>query len=161
MMNTPPSWPLHDHRRRSRPVRSLTLVGLVSVALMATGCGGGSPGAPQRNSTAAESAGTSTPHAATSTNDPVMSNTGTGPMIRPGAKAGSGSGGNQTSGSYSVAFAECMRAHGVPTFPNPNGSGIGTDSGVNPTEPEFQAALNGPCQSLAPAGWLSSGPVTK
>ena len=81
-------------------------------------------------------------------------------------RSGSGSGGqsgNTTTGSYSVAFAECMRAHGVPKFPNPNGNGnqLGPTSGVNPASSAYQAALNGPCQSLAPAGWVSSGPVTK
>jgi hypothetical protein len=87
---------------------------------------------------------------------------GTGVVTR----SGSGSGGqsvNTTTGSYSVAFAECMRAHGVPKFPNPNGNGnqLGPTSGVNPASSAYQAALNGPCQSLAPAGWVSSGPVTK
>jgi len=168
--------PFDNNERRSRPARTLPLVALVGVALLAAGCASGSSSAPQRTSTALASAGTitplatatatdpgesSTPPATTPTTNPGMSNTGTGPMIRPGTKAGNGSGGNETTGSYSVAFAECMRAHGVPTFPNPSGGGIGPDSGVNPTSPEFQAALHGPCQSLAPAGWLSSGPVTK
>lgn len=81
-------------------------------------------------------------------------------------RSGSGSGGQSgstTAGGYSVAFAECMRAHGVAKFPNPNGSGneLGPDSGVNPSSSAYQAALNGPCESLAPAGWVSSGPVTK
>jgi hypothetical protein len=71
--------------------------------------------------------------------------------------------GNETTGSYSVAFAECMRAHGVPKFPKPNGSEgqLGPDSGVNPASPAFQAAMNGPCKSLAPAAWVSSGQVTR
>jgi hypothetical protein len=75
----------------------------------------------------------------------------------------SSSSGNSTSGGYSVAFAECMRAHGVPKFPNPNGSPdqFGPGSGVDPASSAYRAALNGPCQSLAPAGWVSSGPVTK
>jgi hypothetical protein len=56
-----------------------------------------------------------------------------------------------------------MRAHGLPKFPNPNGKGsqLGPDSGINPASPAFQAAVNGPCESLAPQAWMSSGPVTK
>jgi hypothetical protein len=52
-----------------------------------------------------------------------------------------------------------MRAHGVPDFPDPNGSGgqFGPSSGINPASPPFQAALNGPCRPLAPAAWLSTG----
>jgi hypothetical protein len=80
-------------------------------------------------------------------------------VTRPGSKAGSGSGGNETSGTWSVAFAECMRAHGLPSFPDPKGSAV--PSGVDPASRTYEDALNGPCKSLAPAGWVSSGPVTK
>ena len=80
----------------------------------------------------------------------------------PSASSTSGSAGNETTGSYSAAFAACMRAHGVPKFPNPNGSvgQLGPDSGVNPASSAYQATLMGPCKSLAPAGWVSSGQVT-
>jgi len=43
-----------------------------------------------------------------------------------------------------VRFSACMRAHGVPNFPDPSGSGgginIGSGSGINPAAPAFQAA---------------------
>jgi hypothetical protein len=62
-----------------------------------------------------------------------------------------------------VAFAECMRSHGVPNFPNPNpngnGSVFGPGSGIDPTSPQFQHGLEA-CKSLAPPAWVSSGPVT-
>ena len=113
--------------------------------------------------TAAGSSGTSAPHATTPTNDPGTSNTGTGVVTRPGSGSGSQSSGNRSAGTFTLAFAECMRTHGVPKFPNPNGKGsqLGPDSGVNPASPTFQAAVDGPCRSLAPAGWVSSGPVSK
>lgn len=87
--------------------------------------------------------------------------TGAGPVTRSGAGSGSQSG-NTTTGGFSVAFAECMRAHGVPKFPNPNGSPnqLGPGSGVDPASAAYQTALNGPCESLAPAGSVSSGPVS-
>jgi hypothetical protein len=135
---------------RPRPWRfsirraGIAVASLVSLALLACACGAGSPSA-----SPATDAGTS--------------HTGTGAVTRPGSNAGSGSSGNESTGSYSAAFANCMRAHGVPKFPKPNGSQgqLGTDSGVNPASPAFQAALTGPCKSLAPAAWVSSGQVTK
>jgi hypothetical protein len=55
-------------------------------------------------------------------------------------------------GRSPVAFAACMRSHGVPGFPDPDRSGrIGTGSGVDPSSPQFQAAAK-TCQSLRPAG---------
>jgi hypothetical protein len=145
-------------QHRPRPSRSrirraaIAVAGLASLALLACACGAGSPSASP----------TTTP-----TNDAGTSNTGTGAVTRPGSNAGSGSSGNESTGTsdrYSAAFAECMRAHGVPKFPRPNGSEgqLGPDSGVNPAAPAFQAAVNGPCKSLAPAAWVSSsGPVTR
>ncbi|HEY6315502.1 MAG TPA: hypothetical protein VIY52_32505 [Streptosporangiaceae bacterium] len=116
------------------------LAALASIAFLVGACGSGS----------ASSTSTTTGGATT----------GTGVVTRSGSGSQSG---NTTTGSYSVTFAECMRAHGVPKFPSPDGKGsqLGPDSGINPASRAFQAALNGPCKSLAPAGWVSSGPVTK
>lgn len=87
------------------------------------------------------------------------------------ASTGSGSGGGQTFiggggggasqgtvGSYTLAFARCMRAHGVPKFPDPGGQ-TGPGSGFDLGSPSFQAALNGPCKSLAPYAWVAPGPL--
>jgi hypothetical protein len=131
-----------DHQYRPRRGRvSFALAVLANIAFLVGACGSGS---------------------ASNWSTTTSANTGTGVVTRSGSGSGSQSG-NITAGSYSVAFAECMRAHWVPKFPNPNGSGnrLGPDSGVNPASSAYQAALNGPCQSLAPAGWVSSGPVTK
>lgn len=128
--------------------------GLIGVAVLAGACGTGSPSA---------SPTTTTTIGSSANGGSGTSNTGSGAVTRPESKPGSGSAGNETTGTYSLAFAKCMRAHGVPKFPNPNGSAsqLGPDSGVNPASAAFKAALNGPCQSLAPAGWVSSGPVTR
>ena len=76
---------------------------------------------------------------------------------------GSGSSGPQGSGTFSLAFAKCMRAHGVPDFPDPNGQSgqLGPSSGIDPNSPQFQSALNGPCEPLAPPAWVGSGKVTR
>jgi hypothetical protein len=60
-----------------------------------------------------------------------------------------------------LAFAECMRANGVPSFPDPEPGG-GTDfvipAGANPAAPAFRAAQS-KCQKLLPAEVLpDSGP---
>jgi hypothetical protein len=160
----------NDHRPRHRRGRRgvLLAAAFLAIGLLAAACGGGSPSASSTSTTAAGSSGGSASHATTPTNDPGTSNTGTGVVTHPGSGSGSQSSGSQSSGNRSAgtftqAFAECMRAHGVPKFPNPNGKGnqLGPDSGVNPASPTFQAAVDGPCRSLAPAGWVSSGPVSK
>ncbi|WP_203922994.1 hypothetical protein [Rugosimonospora africana] len=76
-----------------------------------------------------------------------------------GASAPPGSGQGGSVGSFTVEFAACMRAHGVPNFPDPNGQPgqLGPNSGIDPGSPQFQAAINGPCRPLAPSQWLDSG----
>lgn len=71
------------------------------------------------------------------------------------------SGGTTSGSSYTVAFAECMRSHGMPNFPNPgNGPAFGPPgSGVDPTSPQFQSALQA-CKSLAPPAWVSGGQLS-
>lgn len=66
----------------------------------------------------------------------------------------------QATGSFTAAFARCMRAHGVPNFPDPTGEPgqLGPDSGIDLTAPRFVAALTGPCRALAPPAWVDAGP---
>jgi hypothetical protein len=70
------------------------------------------------------------------------------------------SGSHTTTGAASthynqaLAFAECMRSHGVSNFPDPNGSGgihIAEGSGVNPFSPSFKTA-RAACAKLLPGG---------
>ncbi len=112
------------------------------------------------------SSGTTTPQSSTTPANPA-SPTG-GPTDSSSAgniSSGStgGAQGNEGTGSFTLAFARCMRAHGVPDFPDPNGRNgqLGPGSGIDPNSPAFQAAINGPCLSLAPPGWVGSGKVTR
>lgn len=55
-----------------------------------------------------------------------------------------------------VRFAQCMRHHGVPDFPDPAGNGQATpapgkSAGINATSTQVQAAL-GACHQLLPPG---------
>ena len=75
--------------------------------------------------------------------------------------SGSSSPGSSSSdNSGFVKFAECMRANGVPNFPDPSGGGgirIGQASGINPASPAFQAA-QAKCTHLLPGGGPPKGP---
>jgi hypothetical protein len=49
-----------------------------------------------------------------------------------------------------VKWAHCMRSHGLPSFPDPNGQGAFDSSKFNENTPAFQSASKA-CQSLANA----------
>jgi hypothetical protein len=70
--------------------------------------------------------------------------------------ASSKSGGSSASRSYSqvVRFSRCMRAHGVPNFPDPTpGGGIqfSASLGISPFSPAFKTAQHA-CHGLLPGG---------
>jgi hypothetical protein len=50
-----------------------------------------------------------------------------------------------------LKFAQCMRKNGVSNFPDPSGNGTMQITGVNPSSPQFQSALQ-TCRSLLPPG---------
>jgi hypothetical protein len=59
-----------------------------------------------------------------------------------------------------LKFAQCMRSHGVPKFPDPKPGGalsVGTKVDVDPNTPQFQAAQK-TCQKLVPGGPIVSAP---
>ena len=64
-------------------------------------------------------------------------------------------------GSGAVAFADCMRASGVPNFPDPRPGGgdlFEIPAGANPAAPAYRAA-RAKCQKLMPeSGGPGSGP---
>jgi hypothetical protein len=123
--------------RRHLYVRDVMVIIAVASLTLLTGCGAGA------GPTASSSPSSSSPGNVSSGNGP----------------AGQG---NEGSGTFTLAFAKCMQAHGVPNFPDPDGQAgqLGPSSGVDPGSPQFQSALNGPCLSLAPPAWVSSGKVT-
>jgi hypothetical protein len=59
-----------------------------------------------------------------------------------------------------IEFAQCMRAHGVPHFPDPKAGGGGIQitvgSGVNPFSPAFKSAQSS-CRKLLPGGGPPTG----
>lgn len=63
--------------------------------------------------------------------------------------------------AQAIKFSECMRAHGVPDFPDPKSAGGGIQiklsPGMNPFSPAFKAAQTA-CHALMPGGGPGSGP---
>lgn len=56
-----------------------------------------------------------------------------------------------------LRWARCLRSHGVPSFPDPNGRGAFDSSKFDPTSPAFQTAGKA-CMSLQPTGSVSAVP---
>jgi hypothetical protein len=84
------------------------------------------------------------------------------------SSSSSGSSGSQGSSaspdSQAVAYSACVRAHGVPNFPDPkvstNGNEVKVAIAVNPSisgNPHFQSAQEA-CRKLLPGGGPGAGP---
>jgi hypothetical protein len=72
------------------------------------------------------------------------------------ASAGGSAAAGQTPLAEAVAYARCMRSHGVPNWPDPvrtphGGYGFRT-RGIDPQSAAFQGAQDA-CNALAPEGW--------
>jgi hypothetical protein len=68
-----------------------------------------------------------------------------------GTGAGTAAGGS--AGHTALGYSQCMRAHGITAFPDPNSQGgidINGGSGIDPNSSQYQAAHKA-CKSLLPA----------
>jgi hypothetical protein len=107
---------IHANGLTSPRARLLAAAALVSGMLLA-GCGGSSDGP-----TATVGGATNVTRAAATT----TASTGTGSIAPSG-----------------LAFARCIRSHGVPNFPDPSPGGgllFALGAGINPSSPAVQAA---------------------
>ncbi|HEV3322705.1 MAG TPA: hypothetical protein VG147_11040 [Solirubrobacteraceae bacterium] len=114
---------------------------LIALGVLVTGCGGNSPtgGVASLGSHASKTSATSS--------------------------AGSTSGGESSPGSQAVAYSACVRAHGVPNFPEPkvstNGNQVKVAIGIDPSisgNPHFKSAQQA-CRKLLPGVGPGSQPV--
>jgi hypothetical protein len=113
---------------------NLSAVVLASVALSVAGCGGGSanPGVARLSS-------------------------GTSSAASSNASTGAGAGSPEAA---ALAFAGCMRANGLPNFPDPRAGGgflLHTGGGADPSSPAFKTAQT-KCKKLLPPGPGSGAP---
>ena len=112
--------------------RSLLVAAVAGLTVLAAGCG----------------AGTRAPSVA-SISTAGSTTTAGAPARSPGASAGKSYG-------DAVAYSTCMRAHGLPNFPDPNRQGhllvrIHSGGDLNPTSPQYQSADKA-CAHLLPNG---------
>jgi hypothetical protein len=121
--------------RRLRPLVALGLAGLIG--LISAGCG----------SNASSESGT-----ASSTG--TASSSGSGGSTGTASSASSGADKKLTKQEKAVKFAECMRANGVPHFPDPDPNGD-SNFGVDVTREVWLKAIDA-CKALKPPGALSS-----
>jgi len=122
-------------RRRPASVAALAVVGI-----LIAGCGGGgnSPGVANVSSTSTSSSHSSSSSTANSGGGTALSSRG--PSAGSPRSLRSGFAISTGSPQKSLKLSECMRAHGVPNFPDPNGQGVIQGSGIDPNSPVFQKA---------------------
>jgi hypothetical protein len=120
-----PHRPANDPRRRRVPGIVVLAGAAVLLAVLAAGCGGGS----------------ASPR--------VASVATTAPATEPAV-----TGSNTKATGKQQTFSACMRAHGLPNFPDASAEGgiaIDASSGMDPNSAVFQAAQKA-CAKLAPNG---------
>jgi hypothetical protein len=131
-----------DHNRTAISPRGVACLAaaLVAVGVFLPGCGGGSP------TSGVAHLGSST-QATSST----------------AAASSRGSGSSASPGSQAVAYSACVRAHGVPNFPDPkvstHGNEVRVAIGINPAisgNPNFKSAQQA-CRKLLPNGGPGGG----
>jgi hypothetical protein len=127
----------------------VVLLGTLVLSLLVAGCGA-----------ASRSPGVASLGAPGATDSPTR---GAPPGSTPSASPGVDNGGQAIliGGGGGLKFSQCMRAHGVANFPDPNGQGVtqfGPTSGINPQSATFQSAaqacrsaVRGKAPQLSPA----------
>lgn len=109
---------------RPRPAAGSLAVGAAALALLVSGCSGGS-----KDHKAVAGASTTTSAVA-------------GKGSKPSA---------EQIKAAALNYSKCMRTHGIPQFPDPNADGgISIDGNVQQNSPQFKAA-DGACKHLLPA----------
>lgn len=149
--------------RRKRSPRALVSIAALAVAgLLLAGCGGGGGKAPSVASVSSSKSSTSRSSSSSTAQD---GGGGGGAPIGGAPSSASRSGQPRSGFSIQTAnphnalkLSECMRAHGVPNFPDPNGQGVIQGSGIDPNSRQFQSAqqkcakdLGGGLGTLSPA----------
>ena len=143
-----------DRRRHRGAAHALAAgVALLGVVLLVAGCGGG--GGPGVASVKTTTSGSTSSATGSSGGSPAG---GSGPSTSSGGGAPGVprssfalAGGNRQN---ALKFSTCMRANGLPNFPDPNASGLiqgNSGAGLDPGSPQFQAAQK-KCEKYAPGG---------
>jgi hypothetical protein len=175
--------PGRPSRHRSPPIKwMVAIMALLGVGVLAAGCGGSSdPGSASGSSSggqAAQGVAYTTcmrSHGVSNFPDPTlgpgggMTFQGSFDQNSPPYQAAAQTcrslkpGGSQAPTvsaqklAAEVKWAQCLRTHGVPNFPDPNAQGAFDSSRFDPTSSAFQSASQG-CRSLQPTGSVGAVP---
>jgi len=123
----------------------VSALAVVSISLLAAGCGGGGKSPGVANLASPPSAGTTTTTTTASGSGKQLAGPGPSGHFQIGMLVGTTDG---------PKFSACMRKHGITNFPDPNGQGVITISsgmGIDPSSPKFMAART-VCMKLLPNG---------
>src|SRR5579862_141226 len=138
-----PAATLTDHHRLAAGRRAgAAVAALIVIGLLIAGCGGGTKGP------GVASVSTSTTSSTHSSSSSSTSNGGGGTALSGGGPSNGSKPGAPRSGfaiatgnpQRALKLSECMRANGVPNFPDPNGQGVIQGSGIDPNSSAFQKA---------------------
>jgi hypothetical protein len=117
-----------------RPLAALAMVALISV--MSAGCGSNAPS-----------------ETGTASSTSTASSTGSASSTGTASSADTGANKKATDQDKAVKFAECIREHGVPHFPDPDAKGDFV-FGIDVSPAVWQKAVHA-CKDLQPPGALS------
>lgn len=136
------------HRRPAVRIRRGTLVAgaLVTVAVTLAACG-----SPSGTGVASLKNTTTTTTATPSTNSAAGAGGGGSQPISAGGSSSPQAHTSLGMAGVTVQLSQCMRAHGLPNFPDPNSEGQVTLNGVDPQSASFEAAQRA-CAKYEPNG---------
>lgn len=123
----------------------MSALAVMSIALLAAGCGGGGKSPGVANLASLPAAGTTT------TTESGPAPVGTSPRIGPSGRFQIAM---QVDAKDGPKFSACMRKHGITNFPDPNSQGIilmHSGMGIDPGSPAFASARTA-CTKLLPNG---------
>jgi hypothetical protein len=130
----------------TRRRRGLTAASVAGLALALAACGSNSPGIAHLPANSKKpTTPTSSGGADNSLGGGSASRGGAGGVAHSAIKM------DGVSGANALKFAACVRAHGVPSFPDPNAQGVFSFSGTAVTAPQTRRAMQ-TCRSLLHLG---------
>jgi hypothetical protein len=135
-------------RFRARPRRAGVLAVTAGIVLLVAACGGGS---------AAGSGASASTATSPSTGRSASTSGSAGTTAGSAGSGGSSNTGGSSQAQQNIAFAQCMRSHGVTDFPDPDHNGqFGTISAQMEDSPQFGRSYTA-CKHLLPVGGESKG----
>ena len=114
------------------------VVALMAVGAIVAGCGGGGSSPGVANVTGSRTSTSGTHSSSSAGGDGGTALGGGGAAAAPGAHSNFAI--RTANPQEALRFSQCMRANGVPNFPDPNGQGVIQGSGIDPSSPQFATA---------------------